>query len=175
MEARTDSIARRPKLVEKWVSVGLYATLLGLEGSTDATLANVVKEQDAREKALDDEYDRRVKNAEAEVAAARKQLKDAADEAKRKRVKREREKDEGPEKLKDPPGLEELMKRMGSVATSFEKTTDKITVTGTFSTAAAFGMGLSGKWTQRAAVAGEATAKNTKKILDEQKAGQKFA
>jgi len=141
----------------------------------DATLSNIVKEQDEREKALDDEYDRRVKNAEAEVAAARKQLKDAADEAKRKRVKREREKDEGPEKLKDPPGLDELMKRMGSVATSFEKTTDKITVTGTFSTAAAFGMGLSGKWTQRAAVAGEATAKNTKKILDEQKAGQKFA
>jgi len=43
MEARTDSIARHPELVEKWVDVGLYAVLLGLEGASDDLLASVNK------------------------------------------------------------------------------------------------------------------------------------
>jgi len=47
MECRTDSIVRHPELVEKWVDVGLYAVLLGLEGS-DETLENVNKKNSAR-------------------------------------------------------------------------------------------------------------------------------
>jgi len=47
MEARTDSIARHPELVEKWVDIGLYAVLLGLEGS-DETLKNVNKKNTAK-------------------------------------------------------------------------------------------------------------------------------
>ncbi|HUT01387.1 MAG TPA: radical SAM protein [Phycisphaerae bacterium] len=43
MEARTDSIARHPELVEKWVDIGLYAILLGLEGASDEALASVNK------------------------------------------------------------------------------------------------------------------------------------
>ncbi len=43
MECRTDSIARHPELVEKWVGVGLYAVLLGLEGATEDALKNVNK------------------------------------------------------------------------------------------------------------------------------------
>jgi radical SAM superfamily enzyme YgiQ (UPF0313 family) len=43
MECRTDSIVRHPELVEKWVKVGLYAVLLGLEGGSDRTLENVNK------------------------------------------------------------------------------------------------------------------------------------
>ena len=43
MEARTDSVTRHPELVEKWVDIGLYAVLLGLEGATDAVLASVNK------------------------------------------------------------------------------------------------------------------------------------
>ena len=39
---RTDSIARHPELVKKWVDVGLYAVLLGLEGSA-STLEAVNK------------------------------------------------------------------------------------------------------------------------------------
>jgi radical SAM superfamily enzyme YgiQ (UPF0313 family) len=38
MECRTDSIVKRPELVEKWVDIGLYAVLLGLEGGCDRTL-----------------------------------------------------------------------------------------------------------------------------------------
>ena len=34
MECRTDSIVRHPELVEKWVDIGLYAVLLGLEGGS---------------------------------------------------------------------------------------------------------------------------------------------
>jgi len=43
MECRTDSIVRHPELVEKWVKIGLYAVLLGLEGGCDKTLKNVNK------------------------------------------------------------------------------------------------------------------------------------
>lgn len=43
MECRTDSIVRHPELVEKWVDIGLYAVLLGLEGGNDKALQNVNK------------------------------------------------------------------------------------------------------------------------------------
>jgi len=46
MECRTDSIARHPKLVEKWVDIGLYAVLLGLEGGCDETLKSINKSCD---------------------------------------------------------------------------------------------------------------------------------
>lgn len=47
MECRTDSIVRNPDLVKKWVDIGLYAALLGLEG-TDDTLKAVNKSNSAR-------------------------------------------------------------------------------------------------------------------------------
>ncbi|MFP4143762.1 MAG: B12-binding domain-containing radical SAM protein [Phycisphaeraceae bacterium] len=47
MECRTDSIVRHPELVEKWVDIGLYAVLLGLEGADD-TLESVGKRNTAR-------------------------------------------------------------------------------------------------------------------------------
>jgi radical SAM superfamily enzyme YgiQ (UPF0313 family) len=43
MECRADSIVKHPELVEKWVDIGLYAVLLGLEGGCDKTLKNVNK------------------------------------------------------------------------------------------------------------------------------------
>lgn len=43
MECRTDSIVRHPELVTKWVDVGLYAVLLGLEGGSDKMLKSVKK------------------------------------------------------------------------------------------------------------------------------------
>jgi radical SAM superfamily enzyme YgiQ (UPF0313 family) len=43
MECRTDSIVRHPELVKKWVNVGLYAVLLGLEGGSDTVLKGVRK------------------------------------------------------------------------------------------------------------------------------------
>ncbi len=47
MECRTDSIVRHPELLKKWVDVGLYAVLLGLEGS-DKTLKSVNKKNTAQ-------------------------------------------------------------------------------------------------------------------------------
>lgn len=47
MECRTDSIARHPELLRKWVDVGLYAVLLGLEGVSDKTLQSVNKNNTA--------------------------------------------------------------------------------------------------------------------------------
>ena len=46
IECRTDSIVRHPELVKKWANVGLYAVLLGLEGS-DTMLASVGKSNSA--------------------------------------------------------------------------------------------------------------------------------
>lgn len=43
MECRTDSIVRHPDLVKKWVNIGLYAVLLGLEGGSDKMLKGVGK------------------------------------------------------------------------------------------------------------------------------------
>jgi radical SAM superfamily enzyme YgiQ (UPF0313 family) len=43
MECRTDSIVRHPDLVRKWVDIGLYAVLLGLEGGSDKVLKGVRK------------------------------------------------------------------------------------------------------------------------------------
>jgi hopanoid C-3 methylase len=43
MECRTDSVARHPELIEKWVDIGLYAVLLGLEGGGDKMLKDVNK------------------------------------------------------------------------------------------------------------------------------------
>jgi radical SAM superfamily enzyme YgiQ (UPF0313 family) len=43
MECRTDSVVRHPELVKKWVDVGLYAVLLGLEGGSDQILRSVKK------------------------------------------------------------------------------------------------------------------------------------
>jgi radical SAM superfamily enzyme YgiQ (UPF0313 family) len=43
MECRADSIVRHPDLVTKWVDIGLYAVLLGLEGGSDEMLEGVNK------------------------------------------------------------------------------------------------------------------------------------
>ncbi len=43
MECRVDSIVRHPDLLAKWVDVGLYAVLLGLEGASNKTLLGVNK------------------------------------------------------------------------------------------------------------------------------------
>ncbi len=43
LECRTDSIVRHPELVKKWVDIGLYAVLLGLEGASDSVLQNINK------------------------------------------------------------------------------------------------------------------------------------
>ena len=43
IECRTDSIVRHPELVSKWVDIGLYAVLLGLEGASDKALDDVNK------------------------------------------------------------------------------------------------------------------------------------
>jgi len=43
MECRADSIVKHPELVEKWVDIGLYAVLLGLEGGSDKMLKGIDK------------------------------------------------------------------------------------------------------------------------------------
>jgi len=142
----------------------------------EATMAQIGREHSERERALDAEQQAKIKAAEDAVLAARKEWQEAVDEAARKRQKKQREQeDKGPKKLKKPPGLDELMSRVGDIATNFAKATDRITVRGTFSTAAAWGLAASSTAAERTAKATEDTARNTKKINDEQKHGQRFA
>jgi len=48
MECRTDSIARHPKLIEKWADIGLKSVFLGLEGISDTALTYLNKRNTAR-------------------------------------------------------------------------------------------------------------------------------
>ncbi len=48
MECRTDSIVRHPEVIEKWLDIGLYAVLLGLEGASNSMLQSVNKRSSAR-------------------------------------------------------------------------------------------------------------------------------
>jgi radical SAM superfamily enzyme YgiQ (UPF0313 family) len=47
MECRADAIVRHPELIEKWAALGLENVLLGLEGITDVTLADINKQSTA--------------------------------------------------------------------------------------------------------------------------------
>lgn len=47
IQCRTDSVVRHPDLVQKWVDVGLYLALMGLEGASDQMLKNVDKKNTA--------------------------------------------------------------------------------------------------------------------------------
>lgn len=55
IQARSDSIARRPDLVEKWASVGLSTVLVGLEGFREEDLTRVNKSNSVKtnEKAVE--------------------------------------------------------------------------------------------------------------------------
>ena len=113
--------------------------------------------------AADAERAQKAKAAEEALAQARKEWQDSLAQAKTKRQAAEGS--AGPPLLEEPK-LDNLAKRLGSLGELMDqKTKSTIGVAGTFNAMEARGLGAGGV-SDRIANATEATAKNTKKLLD---------
>lgn len=136
-----------------------------IDQEEQGTLDELNREKDARHAARQQQNDPDVKAAEDALAQARKQWQDALDEAARKRA--EIAETPGPGRVKGPGDLEGLdLEGMGKKS---------ISVQGTFNAMAAQGLGAGGPM-ERAARAGEETARNTRKlVVQAQHGGLQFA
>ena len=127
-----------------------------IDQEEQGTLDQLNQEKDARHVARKKQYDAEVQSAEDAVAEARKQWQDALDEAARKRA--EIAETTGPNRVKGIGDLETF---------DFENLARRaISITGTFNPLAAAGLATGGPL-ERAARAGEETAKNTKKLVQQ--------
>jgi predicted nucleic acid-binding Zn-ribbon protein len=125
-----------------------------------ATLAEIGRQFDEAQKALDDETNAKVAATRQALADARKQLDEAIAAARAKREAAESEPGVPHRKLTDPlAGLEDRLAGLGDVIAR------KISVTGTFNPAAIAGLG-GGNAAERTARASEQVAKNTKRLVD---------
>ena len=127
-----------------------------IDQEEQGTLDQLNQEKDARHVARKKQYDAEVQSAEDAVAEARKQWQDAMDEAARKRAE-----------IAETPGLNRV-KNIGDLeGLDFEGLARRsISVVGTFNPLAAAGLATGGPL-ERAARAGEETAKNTKKLVQQ--------
>jgi TP901 family phage tail tape measure protein len=124
----------------------------------DATLAEIGRQFEEAQSALDSDSEERIARTRAALAAARRQLDDALAAARRKR----NEVDAAPEpgQPKDPlAGLQARLAGLGDVIAR------QISVTGTFNAVAAVGLGGGGA-VERTARATEETARHTKRLVD---------
>jgi len=134
-----------------------------------AALDQLDAEQEAKKKALDEEYDQRIAAAQGEVDAARKEWQDAIAEAKRKRgedVKKDATPDAtgGKTDGKKPKAPTALFPWL---AKGVAEVQSKFAALGTFSTAALRGLSIGGaSAAERTAKAAEKTAENTDRLVD---------
>ncbi len=126
----------------------------------EATLAEIGRQFDEAQRALDDETSAKVAATKQALADARKQLDEAIAAARAKREAAESEPGVPRRKLTDP--LSELEDRLAGLG---DRLARKISVTGTFNPAAIAGLG-GGNVAERTARASEQTAKNTKRLVD---------
>ncbi len=126
----------------------------------EATLAEIGRQFDEAQKALDDETNAKVAATKQALANARKQLDEAIAAARAKREALDSEPGVPRRKLTDP--LSELEDRLAGLGDTIAR---KISVTGTFNPAAIAGLG-GGNAAERTARASEQTAKNTKRLVD---------
>ncbi len=129
----------------------------------EATMAEIGRENLQKHQELDNEYQQRMAENEADLAKARKEWQDSLGEARRKREAKEAE---GPGAMEGPEDL--LNKVRSSLAglgdmlqTARENT---VGVRGTFNAAAVQSL-AAGDAADRTAKATEETAKNTKKLV----------
>jgi hypothetical protein len=125
----------------------------------EAEMTRIGQESIDKEQALNDEYDKKKKDAQAELDRTKKEWKDAIARAKEQRKLKESPE---PERLKPPPGIPDYLEGLSPTIEAKQKT---IGVHGTFNALEAAGMRAGGV-TDRIAKATEETAKNTKKLLD---------
>jgi len=159
-----------------------------VEESTRADLARIDRESDARLRSLtdeqhvaerlaredhdrrlaqiSDEHDARIAATEDALGKAKQEWKDAIDQASQARVEAEAEA-AAPEGPGEPGSIRSLLDRLGRVGSAVSRAGS---VAGTFSSVALGGLGM-GNAMDRTARASEETAKNTRRLLDEAKAG----
>ncbi|MFO0839596.1 MAG: phage tail tape measure protein [Phycisphaerae bacterium] len=126
----------------------------------EATLAEIGKQFDEAQAALDSATDSRVAETKRALAEARKQLDEAIAAARAKREAADAGGGPPRRKLKDPlDGLEDRLAGLGNLVAQ------KISVTGTFNALGAQGLGA-GDAEERTARATEQTAKHTKRLAD---------
>lgn len=136
----------------------------GAADLNEATLAEIGKQFDDAQAALDSETNAKVNATKQALADARRELDDALAEAKRKRASAA-ETGAPRRRLSDP--LEGLEDRVAGIGKQLAR---RISVTGTFNPAAVRGLG-GGDAMERTARASELTAKNTKRLLDAARTG----
>ena len=123
----------------------------------DSELEQIANDNIERHRKLDDAYAERMDQNAADLEAARKAWKDSLQKAKDKRAEKE---------LENSPPVEAANTAWMDVGNVLTEAANKISVTGTFNAAGAWGLGT-GSAADRTAKATEETARNTKKILDE--------
>jgi len=132
----------------------------------EATLAEIGRQNLQKHQNLDTEYERRMSDNEDDLAKARKEWRDAIDEARKKRQKKEAE--EGPGALEGPDAILDKAQRalagLGDIGGLIGEQAAKIGVKGTFNAAAVRGL-AAGDAADRTAKASEETAKNTKRLV----------
>jgi len=132
----------------------------------EVTLAEIGRQNLQKHQNLDAEYERRMADNEADLVKARKEWRDAIDEAKKKRKAKEAEK--GPDALEGPDAILDKAQRalagLGDIGGLIGEQAAKIGVKGTFNAAAVRGL-AAGDAADRTAKASEETAKNTKKLV----------
>ncbi|HNO80547.1 MAG TPA: hypothetical protein PKN33_21065 [Phycisphaerae bacterium] len=126
----------------------------------DTTLAEIGRQFDDAQQALDDETNAKVTATKQALADARAELDDAIATARAKRESTDADPVLPRRRLGDPlAGLEEKLSGIGDTVAR------KLNVTGTFNPAAIAGLG-GGNTAERTAKASEQTAKNTKRLVD---------
>ena len=131
-------------------------------------LRGIAAETAARRNALQKEHDAKIKAAEADVDAAKKEFDQVRKTARNARKAKEA-RDSGPGSLQGP---DDLLKRIDNTVAGLGDAV-KTSITGTFNASALFGIGASSA-ADRTATATEQTARNTKKLLNMGTAGSAF-
>jgi TP901 family phage tail tape measure protein len=156
------------EVAKRAIDESIGEQLAGLEREKDAR-KNALKEEHALSqkllaedyrdnlKRIDAERDATIQATEDELANTRKEWRDSIDLAKKEREAKEAAAPEAPPEFA-PPKLEDLV---GGIQAAL----GKISVVGTFTAAAAWGLGT-GNTVDRIAKATEETAKNTRKLTD---------
>ena len=142
--------------------------LRDIESEESGTLAEIGRQADEAKQRQTDEFAAKLQKNQAEIDAAKEELRQAREAAAQKRAAAEAERPEGPESADDKmAALAEKLKGLGRGGLA---AAGEATVRGTFNAAALQGL-MAGGAQDRTAKATEEVAKNTKKLLDEAKDG----
>jgi cysteinyl-tRNA synthetase len=135
--------------------------LRSLEAEHSTAQKLLADEHQRRLANISEEHDERIAASEEALAKTRKEWKAAIAAAKKKREAAEAGEPPAPGELEfDPRKIQDMLSGVGAAARQ------NLSVTGTFSAVAAWGLGT-GNAMDRTARATEQTAKNTRRLLDE--------